>query len=205
VPKRVDHEQRRQRIAAALLHVAASQGLEGVSLRHVAAQAGVTSGMVQHYFPSKDAMIAYAMRSASARYSERVEAALVAVGPEPDPGAVVRAVLGALLPRDDEQRRDARVALAFQSYAASHPAAAEGLAADNALLRSFVADQLQRRGGARPDPSSCERAATALLALTDGLGAHVVCAGLSVDVALAALEAQLDLVLGRLDEPSRGP
>ena len=204
MPKRVDHEQRRQRIAAAVLHVAASQGLEGVSLRHVAAQAGVTSGMVQHYFPSKDAMIAFAMRSAGARYRARVEAALAGAGPEPDPGAVVSAVLRALLPHDDEQRGDARVALAFQSYAASHPAAAEGLAADNALLRSFLADQLQRRAGG-PDPSSGERAATALLALTDGLGAHVVCAGLSLDVAVAALDEQLHAILGSLDERCSAP
>ena len=198
MPKRVDPEERRQRIAAALLEVASTEGLEGVSLRHVAAQAGVTSGMVQHYFPSKDAMIDFAMRSASARYAARVDAALAHLGPAAAPGAVITAVLVSLLPRDEEQRRDARVALAFQSYAASHPSAADGLSADSALLQAFLVDQLRLRAGDHPDTSALDRAAIALLAMTDGLGMHVVCAGTPVDTAAAALSAQVELTVQAL-------
>ena len=50
MPKKVDRQERRTRIADALMRVAADQGLEAVSLRHVAAEAGVSAGMVQHYF-----------------------------------------------------------------------------------------------------------------------------------------------------------
>ena len=198
MPKRVDPEERRQRIAAALLEVASTDGLEGVSLRHVAAQAGVTSGMVQHYFPTKDAMMGFAMQSASARYAARIDAALAHLGPAAAPGEVITAVLGSLLPRDAEQRRDARVALAFQSYAASHPSAADRLAADSALLRTFLVDQLRLRAGDQGDTSTVERAATALMAMTDGLGMHVVCAGTPVDTAASALSAQVDLTLRAL-------
>jgi AcrR family transcriptional regulator len=199
VPKQVDHGQRRQQIAQALLEVAAAHGLEGVSLRHVAAQAGVTSGMVQHYFPSKNEMLTFAMRSASARYASRMATALEGLGPAPDPRAVVVAVLTALLPRDDQQRQDARVALAFQSYAATRPAAADELAADNALLRSFLAEQLDAaRGDGREDDVAArsldhERAATGLLALAEGLGVQVLTSGLPAEDALAALHSQLDL------------
>jgi AcrR family transcriptional regulator len=80
MPKLVDHQERREQIASALMRVAAGQGLEAVSLRHVAAEAGVTSGMVQHYFPSKDSMMAFAMRSASARYEARINQAVAALG-----------------------------------------------------------------------------------------------------------------------------
>ena len=48
MPKLVDHHERRTLLAAALLRVAATRGLMDVSLRHVAAEAGVTAGMVQH-------------------------------------------------------------------------------------------------------------------------------------------------------------
>ena len=58
MPKKVDHQERRTLIADALMRVAADQGLEAVSLRHVAAAAGVSSGMVQHYFRTKDEMMA---------------------------------------------------------------------------------------------------------------------------------------------------
>ena len=71
MPKKVDHQQRREQIAAALMRVVANDGLEAVSLRHVAAEAGVTAGMVQHYFPSKEAMMDFAMQSASARFDSR--------------------------------------------------------------------------------------------------------------------------------------
>src|SRR5690606_40101098 len=57
VPKRVDHEERRRLIAAAGRRIAADRGLEGVSLGEVAAEAGISKGLVQHSFPSKDAML----------------------------------------------------------------------------------------------------------------------------------------------------
>ena len=58
MPKKVDPEERRRLIADALMRVAAEQGLESVSLRHVATQAGVSAGMVQHYFRTRDEMMA---------------------------------------------------------------------------------------------------------------------------------------------------
>src|SRR3954467_4457371 len=42
------------------MRVAAHQGLEAVSLRHVATEAGVSTGMVQHYFRTKDEMMTFA-------------------------------------------------------------------------------------------------------------------------------------------------
>lgn len=74
MPKKVDRHERRTLIADALMRVAARQGLEAVSLRHVAAEAGVSPGMVQHYFRTKDEMMAFAMavvRSATRSGSPR--------------------------------------------------------------------------------------------------------------------------------------
>jgi AcrR family transcriptional regulator len=54
MPKKVDRQERRTLIADALMRVAADQGLAAVSLRTVAAEAGVSAGMVQPYFRTKD-------------------------------------------------------------------------------------------------------------------------------------------------------
>jgi AcrR family transcriptional regulator len=191
VPKRVDHHARRTLIADALLRVAAERGLEAVSLRHVAAEAGVSSGMVQHYFRTKDEMMLFAL----AVVGENVEARLAA-GPPPEslsPGALVRALLVELLPLDEQRRAEGRVALAFLAYAAVRPAVATALRKDTALLREFVADRIraaQAAGEARADLDPA-LAASALLALVEGLGVHVLGEHYTPDTALAVFDAHL--------------
>lgn len=58
MPKQVDHDERRRLLAEALWRITARDGLEAVSMRDVAAEAGVSSA--QHYFASKDEMLAFA-------------------------------------------------------------------------------------------------------------------------------------------------
>lgn len=198
MPKKVDHQERRERIAAALMRVAADRGLEAVSLRHVAAEAGVTAGMVQHYFASKDAMMDFAMQTASARYEVRMTAAVAALGDEPAPRALVEALLRSLLPLEADERADGRVALAFLSYAATKPDAAAHLEESNGHLRDFIAEQIraaQAAGGA-PTVTDAASAAAAAFALAEGLAIHVLSSGLSAEIAAAALTDQLDRVFG---------
>jgi AcrR family transcriptional regulator len=49
VPRRVDHEQRRRQITDALLRIAGTRGLQAVTMREVAAEAGVSLRLVQYY------------------------------------------------------------------------------------------------------------------------------------------------------------
>jgi AcrR family transcriptional regulator len=194
MPKRVDHDERRRHIAAALLRVTSREGLGAVSLRHVAVEAGVTAGMVQHYFPSKGAMMQYAMVAASERYERRITAQLDALGSEPDPRRILRVLLGGLIPTSSEESDDARVALAFQAYAAHDPAAAAHLEESDRLLVGYLADLLDSL--VVPERVDSHLAATTLLAAAEGLATATLSAGLSPDVALEALEQQLSLVLG---------
>lgn len=194
MPKVVDPEERREQIAGALLRVLSRDGLEGASLRHVAAEAGVTAGMVQHYFSTKDAMLEFAMVSASARYEQRITAALEQLGTDPDPALVIATLLRGLLPADGTEADDARVSLAFLTYAAGHPAAAERLAGDNQLLRDHLAGLIT---AVRPELPDAAAAAAALLGTAEGLAVHVLCARLPVAEARHALEQHLALVLGR--------
>ncbi len=53
MPKVVDHDERRRQIATAVSDIAATRGLSDVSFREVAARAGVSVSLVQHYFGDK--------------------------------------------------------------------------------------------------------------------------------------------------------
>lgn len=203
MPKRVDHDERRREIAAAVFRVTARDGLDAATLRHVATEAGVTAGMVQHYFPSKDAMLRYAMDEARARYEERMTAAISALGPAPEPQAVLGAMLRNFIPRTRAEIEDGRVGLAFQAHAATHDELSAALAADDALLLGHLAQLVaaavgSAAGGSTATGPSDDAAviATGLLAVAEGLGMKVLSAGLDAAVASEALDRQLALALG---------
>lgn len=194
MPKKVDHQERREQISAALMRVAAREGIEAISLRHVATEAGVTSGMVQHYFPSKEAMMDFAMEVASARFETRMTEAIAALGENPAPKDFVRAILMTLLPMNEAQRADGRVALAFQSYASTKQAAADKLSHGNAGLRDLIAQQIHLGQPSHKEASPIDPAiaASGLLAMTEGLGIYVLSSDLPSEEAQDTLNAYLD-------------
>lgn len=198
MPKRVDHAERRKLIADALMRVAAEHGLEAVSLRHVAAEAGVSAGMVQHYFRTRDEMMVFALSVVHERSEARVTRALAALGEQPAPRTLLRTMLVELLPLDEARRADGRVALAFLAYTAVRPTVAAALHQETAGLLAFIAGQIGAVQAGRPvdrrvDP---DRAAVGLLAVLEGLGIYLLGGHYPAETALAALDAQLDLVLG---------
>lgn len=54
-------EERRQLILAAAANCIAEQGYDGVRLRAVSRQAGVSVGLIQHYFDSRDELLTHAV------------------------------------------------------------------------------------------------------------------------------------------------
>ncbi len=109
MPKWVDHGERRRHIAEAVWRIAASRGLEAVSLREVAAEAGVSMGRVQHYFKTKDRMILFACEY-MVELAGRGARELIAASPDPDaPRSILRSVCLQTLPLDEEHRAGASV------------------------------------------------------------------------------------------------
>jgi AcrR family transcriptional regulator len=202
MPKVVDHQARRRRIADALMRVASARGLEAVSLRHVAAEAGVSTGMVQHYFRTKDEMMTFAIEMIGHDVQARLAQDAAALGENPAPRAVIRALMVQILPLDDVRRREAQVGLAFMAYTAVRPDAGAGLRTNIAQMRGFLAG-LIGGGTSRPDiRADPEGAAALLLALVDGLGLHVVNYNYSPEDALKALDSHLDSLFGTTGEIS---
>jgi len=189
MPKIVDHAERRALITDALFRVIVRDGVGGVSLRQVAAEARVTAGMVQHYFTSKDDLMAFAMASAISRYEERIGASVAALGDSPSPGAVVRAVLANFIPQSPDELHDGRISLQFQAYAATRDDHSRSLQHGDAQLRVWLADLIAK--ATEVDEATASTRAIGLLATAEGLGLTVLSAGLTAPDALAALEAQL--------------
>ncbi|MFD7021871.1 TetR/AcrR family transcriptional regulator [Promicromonospora sukumoe] len=184
MPRVVDHEERRWEIVFALWLVIAQQGIEGVSLRHVAAEAGVSMGRIQHYFGTKDALVLAGCTALVDRayggYQETADAA---------PRERLLHVMSQQIPRDDAGRVGVSVWYAYVAKSINDAAVRQVLAearrgAEDECVRLIVADR----------DVSAEAALTParrLLALADGLTLRVLVRDLEAGEALGMLEAEV--------------
>lgn len=168
MPKVVDHEQRREELAAAVWRLASRDGLDAVTIRGVSAEAGWSTGALHHYFSDKEELLLFAFQTVADRVGGRVATAREEAG---EPLELARALLAIGLPLDDERRDETRVWFAFLGLALTRPplARAQRLAYD--AWRRLVADALRdaREQGDIEEGVDVEREAAALVALVDGL------------------------------------
>jgi len=82
MPKIVDHAARRDEIALVACRVVAEHGFEQASMVRIAREAGYTTGMLAHYFDSKQEIIIAALRLILRRIEERLRPAASAVPPD---------------------------------------------------------------------------------------------------------------------------
>ncbi|MEV7559649.1 TetR/AcrR family transcriptional regulator [Streptomyces sp. NPDC089795] len=192
MPKQVDHAGRRRLIAEAVCRLADERGLEGVTLRDVAARAQVSMGAVQRCFRTKEEMLVFALGHIGEQVMERVQARLVRSPAQSAGTALGHAVTEIALLRE-EHRAEARVWLAFVAQATVSEVLAGTLKANYAILHEaftrLVAEAAEDADGAgRLD---APREARTLLALADGLTAHVLIGHLTPREAHDALHAHL--------------
>lgn len=168
MPKVVDHEERRAALGAAVWRLAARDGLEAVTVRRVADEAGWSTGAVVHYFSDKEELLLFAFRTVADRVGRRLAAATERTSA---PLELARAQLVEGLPLDREREAEVRVWFAFLGLALTRPALARAQRLTYRAWRERVADLLleaQRQGEIRPDVD-CAAAAAALVSVVDGL------------------------------------
>ncbi|WP_150248796.1 TetR/AcrR family transcriptional regulator [Nocardiopsis deserti] len=197
VPRYVDKDGRRRQVAAALHRIAAREGLEGVSIRTVASEAGLSAGAVQRDFGTKEALLLFAMHEVVEAVSARLDR--VRIGPGRLSFAEgLRRVLTELLPTDDDRLAEARVWSAFYARAAVDADFAEVLAGFDvrarAALRAAVGwagEQGELASGQDPDAL-----VELLLVLVDGIWLSAVRQppGAPMDAQRAAVEAAVAAV-----------
>jgi AcrR family transcriptional regulator len=72
MPKIVDHDRRREEIAQVACQVVAEMGFRQATIARIARAAGYTTGMVAHYYDSKQDIILAALRLILKRIEERL-------------------------------------------------------------------------------------------------------------------------------------
>jgi TetR/AcrR family transcriptional repressor of bet genes len=169
-------------------------GYEGISVRRVAARAGVSIGAVQHHFPTKDAMLTAAMRLVSQQFQARLQAR---VPPDPTPEAAFRAVAQELLGAEPDQRTAGVLWTLRLARSTVDPATAKTHAEEWQEIEDLLAGLLWASRPERGEDWGRTQAAV-LLALLDGLAPAVLVEPKRMPPgrAQAILAAHLDQVLG---------
>lgn len=176
MPKVVDHESRRETITAAAQRLVTAHGLDAVTMASIASEAGISVGQLQHYFDSKDELLADTYRRVIERLWRRVETATRASVDDHSPiREVVLQGLSELLPLDEARASDHRVTLAFIGRTSASAALSRRYAETVGGIRTRLALAVHNGkecGEVLPDTEP-EREALRLLALTDGLALYL--------------------------------
>ncbi|MHA6799498.1 TetR/AcrR family transcriptional regulator [Bounagaea algeriensis] len=182
-----------------MLRLAARGGLEAVTMRDVAAEAGFANGALTHYFRNKDQLLAAAYQCIYDRTNQRAEAAAGGTSGL----AALRRLCLEILPLDEERVVEARVAVSFWGRALHNPdmSALHGRVLDDWRARMQRWLRESRDSGELPGDAPVERVVDELLTALMGAQVNVAMApGASPP---ARLEAVLDGILEPLRDGSR--
>lgn len=107
MPKIVDHEQRRDEIALVACRVVAEHGFDQATIVRIAREAGYTTGMVAHYYDTKQEIVIAALRLILRRIEERL------TRPVGDGQSDLLTILTEALPVDEERYTECAFWTAF--------------------------------------------------------------------------------------------
>jgi AcrR family transcriptional regulator len=203
VPRRVDHDERRAHLTAALLRIASTRGLQAVSMREVAAEAGVSLRVVQYYFTDKRALLDSGLAELAARLDRRVRERAAALGGGLPVRAVFDVVLGSILPMDEQSRLDSLAWTAYFAVALTDPALGAGGAHFPNALEDHLTARLAaaQQDGVLPAGQDPRTEVAALLALANGLTSSVLGRQRTPEAAAGVLRYALDRVFADAGEP----
>ena len=170
--RRLAEEDRRQTLIEATIATLSEFGLEGTTVRRIAAGAGVTPGLVRHYFSGKEALVSDAYRYLAEKYYAGFLQACDAAGS--DPVERLKAYVGSAF---NPQTLDPDLLLVWTSFWTSAMAAPESDAArvheDTAKLGQAQLARLLREAltanGRMPDESDIQDVVIAMWSLIDGM------------------------------------
>ena len=141
-------ENRRRAILAATLRIVAASGIDAVTHRRVAAEAGVPLGSTTYYFRSRDEMLLEAFR----QYIADTSAMIVSISEE-FPQSGLESFLDLLVAFTQREFQDPALVLAeyeLNLFAARNPALAEEIRGWQRTMISLVAERLEELGAERP-------------------------------------------------------
>lgn len=117
MPKRIDVAERKSQLVDAMWSVIHLQGVSAVSLRTVAATAGISVGSLRHVFPTRASLLLYAAELMVERVSRRIRT----IPRNSDPLSESISMLLNLVPLDDQSRTEMEINVALVAESAAHP------------------------------------------------------------------------------------
>lgn len=189
--RREGEERRRDQLIAAALDLIAESGTDGATVRAIAARAGVTQGLIRHYFSSKEDLTRAAYDTLMSKMTEASMASLLSRPPSPE-AELAAFVVTTLSPQLTGQREFGlwsgfiRMVLRDAEMAEIHEA-------NYLAYRDELQTLIAALPGAGDDPEMHRRLAIACNGLLDGLWLegsvypHGFREGELVDSALAAV------------------
>lgn len=184
MPRQVDHTQRRTEIVHAVWALLAEGGIEAVTFRRVAAEAGVSVGRVQHYFESRTDLIHTSARAMIEGAGARHEAL------QDSPAEALRHAVVHVIPNTPTARVGASVWLSLTAASVADAGLARILTEAKRGQQADVASLIVALHGTAPDAATTQ--ARSLIGLADGLAQRVLVGDLTAGEALASLDAALD-------------
>ncbi len=161
MPRFVDVDERRIELTDAAARLIARAGLGAATMRDVAAEAGLTTGSLTHYFADKrELLLCTFQASLAGRRSQRSARGL-------DARSQLRAALEGALPVDPERRRHWMVTVAFCAQATGDAELADAQRDAYREFRGHVANLVERAGIAQPDRAV--QTAERFIAVADGV------------------------------------
>jgi len=195
-------EERKARLAEAVWEIVLEHGISAVSVRSVAARAGMAVGSLRHLFPTQSELLEFSAELMVERATARVSA----VVPGPDLIEYMIEVISELLPLTPATRREFELNLALIAETPANPGLARSRDDAHArLLDLFIrlAGFLREEDPAEDGPCHDGRR---LLALCDGLGLHLLHQPAEADTgwAIGLIREELRRIRAGAEEQSPG-
>jgi AcrR family transcriptional regulator len=172
MPKIVDHDERRAEVLDATWRVISERGLEAATVREIAREAGVSNGVLAHYFTSKDDILVQAHRLAYDRVFKRVERLTTHLTSLD----TLRAMMDEALPLDEERRVEALIDVSYMSRALTNPVLTEVRGQSAEVARQWWHDAITaaKDAGALRDDLNVDLVVQEILVFIDGVSIQAV-------------------------------
>lgn len=195
MPARIEPELRRQQVVEAAFRLVVAEGIDGCSLRKVAAESGLNIGSVRHYFDGHEDLLAAAAKEAGDRMGRRLATHSIGDlrglrgGHALD---VLQALIEEVLPVDAQRRNAAIVVVELVMASRTRPVFREMSQRMGADLTEVIREALDALDV--PDP---EMGAAQVASMIGGLTMDAVTphGGLSIERLREILRAHLQMLL----------
>lgn len=167
MPKIVDRDQRREEVLEATWRVIARNGIDGVSIREVAAEGGYSTGVVAHYFRNKDDVVRSALFRVWRQESDRIRQRTASLRGL----AALEAIAREVLPLGAQRTLEMAVWMAFWSRAIGDETLSSEQQRYYSEWRALLSKHLREAVAAGEIGAvDCEAEAVRLAGLIDGIG-----------------------------------